>query len=442
MADCAPFDIKCKAAGAISDLSQGFWGDFEKWVVDSAAEGMKLAVAGWIQLPTPTIDSDSGPVAYLIAYTYPIAFVLATVSLLIMAGRIAWSQRSEEFVDLGRSLLTFVALTTLGVATVAALTAAGDSYSRWIIDSSVGLGPGASDTQLGERVVVTLGIAEGNPATSGLTGLVLVLAFGWLAFTSIVLTLLTYLRGVILLVLAGLLPVAAALGINPGGRQTLGRYLAWAAAWVAFKPATATVIATGFWMVGTGDSLDAVGGIALLGMTIFMLPFLLRLFVPAAAAFGGGSGAGAGAVGAAAAGAVSLAALGSRPGGDDGASSPMSVRDVSQGSRPSGSAAALSAGPNGGPAGGRGAGDAGQPAAAGGGAAANAGAGAAAAGSGAAAGTAGGGAAGGGAAAAGAAGGPAGMAVAAGVQAGTQVAQAGAQAARGAAGAATGEESS
>jgi type IV secretion system protein TrbL len=344
MADCAFYDAKCHAADFLAGLGEGLFGELEAWVVESAIDGIKFAVLAWVRVPTPTVSEDSGPVAYLLAYTYPIAFALATLSLLIMAGRLAWSQRGEDLVEIGRSLVTFVAITTLGVAVVSALTVAGDSYSRWILESSLGMGPDPSDTQIAERTALLLNITSGTSVGQGIKGLTIVFAFGWLSATSLILIFLTWVRGVLLVLLAGGAPIAAAAGMTKTGRETLGKYGAWTLAWITFKPATSTAMATGFWMFGTGDALDMLGGIALIGMTIFMLPFLLRLFVPAASAFAGGGG-GSSLVAAGAAGAVPVASwLAGRSGGDSNSNSKMSVRDVSQG--PSGSTTPATAPPS------------------------------------------------------------------------------------------------
>jgi hypothetical protein len=426
MADCAFYDATCLAGGWLDDLAGGVFSKLETWVIESGISAMKWAVLAWVRTPTPTVDSDSGAVAYLLAYTYPIAFVVATISLLFMTARLAWSQRGEDLVEIFKSLVTFVSVTTLGVAVVSALTVAGDGYSRWILESSLGVGPNPSDTQLAERASELLHITSGTGVSGkAITGLTLVLGFGWLTATSVILIFLTWIRSVILALLAGGASVAAAAGMTPGGKQMLGKYGAWTLAWVTFKPATSTAMATGFWMFGTGDALDMLGGIALIGMTIFMLPFLLRLFVPMAASFGGGAGSAVGPLAAAgAAGAVPvgtwLANRGGDGGGDGDGDANMTVRDVTQG--PVGNdvvpAAPQPPQPPQPPANAA-------PTAGGGAAGAEAGAGAGGAGAGA-------GAAGAGAAAGGAA---AGVAVAG------QLVQAGRQAAHGTAAAVTGEES-
>ena len=334
--ECSFYDVPCHTGDWLKDLGLGFFGEFEAWVTEGAIAGLKFAVLAWVRVPTPTVSENTGAVAYLLAYTYPIAFTLATLSLLIMAGRLAWSQRGEDLVEIGRSLVTFVAITTMGVAVVSSLTVAGDEYSRWILEASLGLGKDPTDTAIAERTAMLLNITSGTSVGQGIKGLTMVFAFAWLSATSLILIFLTWVRGVLLVLLAGGTPVAAAAGMTKSGRETLGKYGAWTLAWITFKPATSTAMATGFWMFGTGDPLDMLGGIALIGMTIFMLPFLLRLFVPAAAAFAGGGGGGSSLLSAGAAGAVPVATwLAGRSGGDSNNNSKMTVRDVSQG--PSGS---------------------------------------------------------------------------------------------------------
>ena len=124
MAECRPFDFKCHAGDLLGDISAGIFGELEEWITKSASSVIKIAITGWISVPTPQVDANSGPVAYVQAYTYPIAFVLAVISMMVMAWRVAWSNKGEELAELARALVTFVILTTMGVAVISALTAA------------------------------------------------------------------------------------------------------------------------------------------------------------------------------------------------------------------------------------------------------------------------------------------------------------------------------
>ena len=118
------------------------------------------------------------------------------------------------------------------------------------------------------------------------------------------------LRGAMLVLLAGVLPITASFTNVPMGRQWFSKALAWTVAFVLYKPAAAIVYATAFRLTGV-NAFQAAGsglfqilaGLALMLVALVALPALMRFLVPAVAAIGGGTGgglllAGAGAVGA------------------------------------------------------------------------------------------------------------------------------------------------
>jgi type IV secretion system protein TrbL len=96
-------------------------------------------------------------------------------------------------------------------------------------------------------------------------------------------------RAAMLVMLAGFLPIAAAMTTTQAGREHMRKYLAWVIAFVAWKPCAALIYAAAFRLLGT-HNLDATGagsvliGVTLMTMAILALPALLRFLVPAVAA--------------------------------------------------------------------------------------------------------------------------------------------------------------
>jgi len=307
-------------------------------------------------------------------------------------------------------------VSAVGVPTVAALVAAGDSFATWLLQRSAGGDFGARMTALGQTVALTT--ALGGGAASALTLLIALLAILGALAQAVVLVL----RGAILVILTATLPLAASATNTDLGRQWWSKSCAWLIAFIVFKPAAALVYAGAFYLIGAGtDAQSVIAGLMTLALAAFTLPALMKLLVPAvASASSSVSAAEMLAVGGAmATGAVAVGQLGGKAttGSSGGGTGGGAARDVTQtGGGPAGSGGGA-AGParGGGSPGGSGspAGSAGT--SAGAGASSGAGAGA------------GGAAAGGGATAAGAAAGPAGAAVGAAVTAGARVVHAGAQ---------------
>jgi hypothetical protein len=406
---CSLLDVGCVVSDIAASAGNSVFDKFERWVATGAATAIRVAVTGWISVPSPDISSASSGVAYLTAYTRPIVYVIFVLALIVQAGQLAWTQRGEDLRELLRGIGMYVLVAGAGAGTFELLTIAGDGYSNWILTESTTsvcqqvtgaaeVTTACASGSLSDRIVGLLGVATATPGTANaavalpIAGALGALLFGLVMISGILQVILIYARAIILILMLGLLPVAAAAAMTRRGRQLLDRYLTWIIAWVLYKPTAATIYAAGFWMLSNGGVMSFVGGLGALILATFSLFALMRLINPMVASVGGGGGSGAAdglAAGAAAAtGAMQLAGglsgSSSGGGGGEGGGGSMPVNDATFGSRPSGSRSAgggsaagagakSGAGAAGGGATGAAAGGAGAGAAASGGAAAAAG---------------------------------------------------------------------
>ena len=387
-------------------------------IIISAAVGLVTAIA-------PAVNSPGSPtVAFIQNSLWWYMIAVAVVGVIFGAVRMAWEQRAEPGKDLVKSLMTLVVVSGAGLTAVSLLVAAGDSFSVWLLNGSLGCSiEDTNGTCFGGNMAGLLALTT-NPATGGL-GAILIIVLGLFAIV-----------GSVVQILLMIVRVSAAATNTETGRNMFRKTVGWLLAFILYKPAAAIVYATAFKLSGTSIFKDdgsglisVIVGLTLMAVALVALPALMSLIVPAVSSIASGSGMAMAAMAGAAmlpSGAVAAGRLlgGSGGGGSDeggSSSSPPSGSTNSAGpsggqggSGPSGSPGTGSTGASG-PAGASGVGSTG---AAGAGAGAGAGGGAAA----------GGAAAGGGAAAAGAAAGPVGAAVGAGVQAvtGTMKAAAGA----------------
>jgi hypothetical protein len=113
-----------------------------------------------------------------------------------------------------------------------------------------------------------------------------------------------------IVLLAGVLPVAAAASNTASGKQWWSKSFAWLLAFTLYKPVAAIIYAVSFRMTARDqDPTTVVSGVFLMVLAVLALPALLRFLVPATAAMASGNaGAVAGAVvgGTLATGAVAL----------------------------------------------------------------------------------------------------------------------------------------
>lgn len=371
-------------------------------------------------LPTVAPGGSSSTVTFLQNSLWYYVGGLAVLSVILAGVKMAWEQRAQPGKDLLQSLLTLVVVSGAGLTVIALAVSAADAFSVWVLNSStdcdVTVAPvDGESTCFGTTVGSIVGLAASSPI-----GLIGVLILGSIALLmTYVQVALMVIRGGMLVILAGILPITASFTNTEMGRSWFKKTIGWTIAFILYKPAAALIYAAAFQLSGAdvfradgGGIWDILTGLALMLIALLALPALLRFVAPMTAAIGGGGTA-----------ALAMGAAGAAVGGEMASGA---IRRASSGGNP-GSVAA--GGPSAAP-GGAGQGGGGRTGGSPAPATRVAAKGAAAGGSGGAA-AGGGTAAGGGVAAGGAAAGP----VGAGVAVGMQVAQKAKEAGQAAAGA-------
>jgi hypothetical protein len=280
--------------GAISDEIS----NFEQYVVKAVAGAAQSLGTVWLSVPTPQIASGSGPsptVGFLQDSLRWYVWIFAAVSLALAGARLAWQQRAEPAREAIRSLLTLTIVSGCGVAAIDLLTQASDSFAQWIVDRST------QGTSFADNVSGLLGItASTSAATASPLPVLLIIVMGLIAlFVSLIQIALMVVRGGMLVVLAGILPLTASGTGTETGRLWFRRSISWLIAFLLYKPAAAIFYAAAFRMAGTHVGSDGSGlttvitGVTLMLLALVALPGLMRFVAPmtAAVASGGGSGA-------------------------------------------------------------------------------------------------------------------------------------------------------
>lgn len=298
-------------------------------ILISASVGIVTALLTPGRAASPTVSYLQNSLWY---YTLAVAML----GVIISGARMAWEQRAEPGRQLVQGLLTLVVVAGAGLTVVGLLTTAADQFSVWILDSSLSCSIAGDSTCFGSNMLELLTLTTG--ATGGL-GAVLAIILGVFAvLAAMAQIMLMVVRGGALVVLAGMLPIAAAASLSDPQRTMFRKTTAWLLGFILYKPAAAIVYATAFRLSGTDlfgrDGLVTVlTGLALMVLALVALPALMRLIVPAVSAVSnGGSLAGLGMAGAAAALPSGAAAAGQLRGGNGSGGSPAA-------SAPSGAAA-------------------------------------------------------------------------------------------------------
>ncbi|MGW6132387.1 hypothetical protein ACWFNE_20370 [Cellulomonas sp. NPDC055163] len=251
----------------------------------------------------------AGTVAFLQSSLWWYMGAAAVLSVIIGGLRMAWEQRAEPGRDLLRSLVTLVVVAGAGVGIINLLVAAADSFAVWILDNSLECDFTAGGACFGENIVRLLKMPADVGAGAGLGPLLLII-LGLLAImASVTQVLLMVARAGMLVILTGILPLAAAATNTEMGRTWFRKAVAWLVAFILYKPAAAIVYAAAFQLAGTdlftddgSGLLSVLTGLMLMVIALFAMPALMRFVTPMVGAMASGSGG-------AAMGAAALAAL-------------------------------------------------------------------------------------------------------------------------------------
>lgn len=242
-----------------------------------------------------------------------LAGLLMVCSLMIGAAKIVITQRGEPLRDIGRGLFTFVLMSSGWVSACVLGLAGTDALASWIA------GPVKPDglAKMVGYLAAGTGPAAG-PAAFGLMSFILVI---FVLIISLVLMFQLALRGGILLILAGMGPIAGSFASTKIGWEWCQKIVAWTVAFMLFKPVGALIWSAALMLCNTPlkdvNDANSVTAFALTPLAlvlgcVFAMPALMKLVMPATASALGSSdssagGMAAGMFGATLAGGASLA---------------------------------------------------------------------------------------------------------------------------------------
>ncbi|MFD5077449.1 hypothetical protein [Streptomyces sp. NPDC058371] len=348
--DCVGEGLKWGLGETGEALANGAVETFAKAIGEAASQVLKALNGVWMNVEANDAETPMNRIVnelnWLVGY-------VAVASLLFAAIRMAVDRKGQSMRQAFNGMWKVLLVGGIGVAVVTKLTAASDAYAQEVYAKS----------DLGETADTILGVM-----TLQYPGLVLI--FGLLVMlSSFVQICLMYIRIGVLITLVGTLPLAAVSSMTGWGEGWWKKHIGWLTAWLLYKPAAALIIYAATTMTrstkgdgvnGSADLNTTIAGMGMLILSVFALPALLKLIVPATAALGSTSGGTVtlNAVNNMASGAVSIAAGGAGGGGS-------SAGPQGSPSSGAGTSAGGSAGGAGGGAGAGGAGAAGGAAAAG-----------------------------------------------------------------------------
>ncbi len=299
--------LACPVFSAICGITQGIANSAFQAVVssmvDAASRVVKALMTFWLKAPTPDVTSATGVTFWVNDNLRWLTSAVAVFAVLVGAIKVALSQRPDAGFDTLRMLVRVLVTGAVTAPLVAVLLSIGDDVSSQVLSNTDAAG-------LGRVAVGGLG-----PGLS-LIGALLI------ALTSLFQLLIMIMRGAVVAILVGMLPLAAASSNTAVGRAWFTKSCGWLGAFVAVKPASALIYAVGMKEESSTTSTTAVlSGMFVLVLAVFALPVLLKVCVAFTGALGsnGGGSMTLAAAGAAATGAVALAGGGITASGGGGA---------------------------------------------------------------------------------------------------------------------------
>ena len=304
-----------KAAGAAAgNAASGALNGIASAVQSGISWMVTQTVTWWVQVPSPDLAGEPA-VGQLQRWIVPIAVVVAVAGVIAAGGRMALTRKANPLIDVGSGLAVLAATSAVGVLLPSLLVKAGDAWSSWVLQASTG-------GQFASRLTSVLTLSDASPAVIVVLGIVAIVI-------SAVQAVLMLFRQGALVVLAGVLPLAAAGMMTPATRTWFRRVTGWMLALIFYKPTAAAVYATAFTMIGAGrDTRTVLAGFAMVFLSLLALPALMRLFSWTAGQVADSAGGG-GFLQSALGGAVAIGALRGSVGGSGGSGAVEQARLVS-----------------------------------------------------------------------------------------------------------------
>ena len=295
---CHFWELSCNINEAVSEASESIIAQWAFNIIQDVSATLVKVGTAWIGVGTPSLTGADSAVGFIHSTTRLLVLALAIGSFVVAGIHLSLSKRGEGAMNVLQGLLALALVSSVSVGAGQLLVEASDEFSTWVI----GLAVEGDAGQFGGKILNVTGI-------TGSLGLTVLIVGGLGALlANMVQVGLMFIRSSMLILLVGIMPLAAATFSTKWGRAWLGKIIAWFFAFLMFKPAASIIYAVAIklvqgesWSIADGDELTRfITGVIMLILAVLSLPALITFMVPATEALssggGGGAGAGVGAV--------------------------------------------------------------------------------------------------------------------------------------------------
>lgn len=210
--------------------------------------------------------------------------IIAAVCGVIAAGwKLVTQQEGRDLIPLGKAFMWAILSAVCLAGLVNTFQATFDTWTAAVLRSASGM---MSDAWESKSLAASSFFNLGAPVAIVLTVVM------WIC--GLISKIFAYFRAGMLPILVGVAPMWAAMSWMESGKQAFAKTIGWLAAFLAYKPVAALVMATGSAIMvtaGPGDDSQAITLMLTLSV-IILLPAMIRVIVPAVQSSVGGGGGG------------------------------------------------------------------------------------------------------------------------------------------------------
>lgn len=266
-------DIAQDAGAKITDeATKGFISSC--W--ESFVNGMQNFLTVWMKAG-PLIDLNGDAMSWVSDLTAFVTVIGLTFGLIIGGARTLYSLRGENIRVALEGLFRVVLVAAGGGMLVSLLIPAVDAFSQWVVEDLAAADLSGKELPDADAVIGTMGAMT---IVTSILGWVLIL-IQWALLMA---------RGILLPVLVMFWPMSESAQLIQG-KPGFSRVTYWIISFLLFKPIVAILYAFSFKLLQGGDGIGGVlGGICVIGMSVFALPAVMKVVMPQATASGTSGG--------------------------------------------------------------------------------------------------------------------------------------------------------
>jgi len=279
---CDFLDLGCAAGEAAKQASKSFVQELALSMVQAVGTLITTSITAWVHSPSPQITSVADT---LRGWMLPFAIFIAIGGIMRQALQMIVTRKSAPFAGVIKGLVTVTLWGGIAVLGSQMLLHFADNYSTWILGQGLGFtavdtnGDGTVDFTQDQSAYLNGRLTAMLIATVPTPALLLIIEILVVIANLTQLALLLF-RSSAVIILAGVLQLAAAGSFTPATSNWLRKVLTWQLSLIFYKPIAATVYAVAFRMVGNPDGslVSVLVGAAMLLLSLIALPALMKFF--------------------------------------------------------------------------------------------------------------------------------------------------------------------